>query len=42
MSRKRGPGIYWLLRKEFAETANLIHFFPGVQQRDFDGVNIIK
>ena len=26
--------IYWLLRKEFAETTNLIHFFLGV--------NIIK
>ena len=36
------PNIYWLQRKEFAETTNLIHFFLGVQQRDFDGVNIIK
>ena len=29
--------IYWLLRKESAETTNLIYFFLGVQQRDFDG-----
>ena len=36
------PNIYWLLRKRFAETTNFIHFFLGVQQRDFDGVNIIK
>ena len=36
------PNIYWLLKKEFAETTNLIHFFLGVQQRDFDGVNIIE
>ena len=31
------PNIYWLLRKEFAEMTNLIHFFfLGEQQRDFD------
>ena len=36
------PNIYWLLRKESAETTNLIHFFLGVQQQDFDGDNIIK
>ena len=36
------PNIYWLLRKEFAEMTNLIHFFLGEQQRDFDGDNIIK
>ena len=51
MSRKEAQQItsffssintYWLLRKEFAETTNLIHFFLSVQQRDFDGVNITK
>ena len=36
------PNIYWLLRKESAENTNLIHFFLGVQQQDFDGDNIIK
>ena len=36
------PNIYWLLRKEFAEMTNLIHFFLGEHQRDFDGDNIIK
>ena len=36
------PNIYWLLRKEFAEMTNLIHFFLGEQQLDFDGDNIIK
>ena len=36
------PNIYWLLRKEFAEKTNLINFFLGEQQRDFDGDNIIK
>ena len=36
------PKLYWLLRKEFAETTNLIHFLLGVQQRNFDGVNITK
>ena len=37
------PNIYsWLLRKEFAEMTNLIHFFLGEQQRDFDGDNIVK
>ena len=31
------PNIYWLLRNEFAEMTNLIHFFfLGDQQRDFD------
>ena len=36
------PKLYWLLRKEVAETTNLIHFLLGAQQRDFDGVNITK
>ena len=36
------PKLYWLLRKEFAETANLIHFLLGVQQRNFEGVSITK
>ena len=36
------PKLYWLLRKEVAETTNLIHFLLGVQQRHFDGVNITK
>ena len=36
------PKLFWLLRKEFAETTNLINFLLGVQQRDFDGVNITK
>ena len=34
--------LYWLLRKEFAETTNLIHFLLGPQQRYFGGVNITK
>ena len=25
------PNLYWLLRKEFAETKNFIQFFLGVQ-----------
>ena len=36
------PKLFCLLRKEFAETTNLIIFLLGVQQRDFDGVNITK
>ena len=40
------PNLYWLLRNEFAETTYLIYsgfiFFLGVQQRDFDGVNVTK
>ena len=36
------PKLYWLLRKESAETKNLIHFLLGSQHRYFDGVNITK
>ena len=36
------PNLYWLLRNEFAEMKYLIYFFLGVQQRDFDGVNVTK
>ena len=36
------PKSFWLLRKEFAETTNLIHFLLGAQQRYFGGVNITK
>ena len=36
------PKLFWLLRNEFAETTNLIHFLLGAQQRYFGGVNITK
>ena len=36
------PKLFWLLRKESAETKNLIHFLLGPQQRYFSGINITK
>ena len=36
------PKLFWLLRNDFAETTNLIHFVFGAQQRYFGGVNITK
>ena len=36
------PKLFWLLRNEFAEKTNLIHFLLGAQQRYFGGVNITK
>ena len=34
--------IILVIKKKTAETTNLIYFFLGVQQRDFDGDNITK
>lgn len=34
--------IILVIKQKIAETTNVIYFFLGVQQRDFDGDNITK